>query len=66
MAKFKEGDVVELKSGGPPMTIDEVIVDGLQEIMYKCQWFTAQKHLKHKTFHENQLRRYIKPKGRRP
>ena len=39
MAEFEEGDVVQLKSGGPPMTITEVLSDG----QYKCEWFEGSK-----------------------
>lgn len=36
---FKVGDIVELKSGGPPMTVTAVSTNlvGYREI--KCQWF---------------------------
>ena len=39
MAKFKEGDIVQLKSGGPPMTVCEVFGDGDHE----CKWFSGKK-----------------------
>ncbi|MGX8010354.1 YodC family protein [Mesorhizobium sp. ORM8.1] len=32
---FKTGDVVKLKSGGPPMTVS----DGAASGMYLCHWF---------------------------
>lgn len=35
MAQFKVGDVVQLKSGGPKMTVAEVLSDG----KLWCQWF---------------------------
>lgn len=35
MAQFKEGDVVKVKSGGPPMTVESVNADG----SYTCVWF---------------------------
>jgi uncharacterized protein YodC (DUF2158 family) len=37
--EFQPGDVVQLKSGGPPMTIDEVRTDGT----LLCQWFVGSK-----------------------
>ena len=37
MAEFKVGDIVQLKSGGPKMTIDIVLGDG----ELKCQWFAG-------------------------
>lgn len=40
MAKFKEGEIVQLKSGGPKMTIKEVF--GADD-KYMCQWFAGSK-----------------------
>lgn len=42
--RFKKGDVVVLKSGGPPMSIDalpgEIAVGmGKRESEYLCRWF---------------------------
>ena len=36
---FKVGDIVQLKSGGPPMTVTQVNTNlvGISEV--KCQWF---------------------------
>lgn len=42
MTKFKEGDVVFLKSGGPAMTITELEDD---QVSF-CEWFD-----KHHAFH---------------
>ena len=40
--KFKTGNVVKLKSGGPPMTIIKAeIYDGIK--YFKCQWFVEEK-----------------------
>jgi len=39
-AQFKVGDVVELKSGGPKMTVREVDEDG----MVNASWFAGSKH----------------------
>jgi uncharacterized protein YodC (DUF2158 family) len=36
-SKFKVGDVVELKSGGPRMTVQSVEEDGTT----RCLWFVA-------------------------
>jgi uncharacterized protein YodC (DUF2158 family) len=36
---FKVGEIVELKSGGPPMTIVEVNTNLLGDCEIKCQWF---------------------------
>ena len=39
---FKVGDIVQLKSGGPPMTVTQVNTNlvGFSEI--ECQWFFGQ------------------------
>ena len=36
MAKFKEGEIVKLKSGGPKMTVQDFFDDSC-----RCQWFTG-------------------------
>lgn len=43
--RFKVGDMVRLKSGGPDMTINEVItnLDGEEKGKYRCQWFAGKK-----------------------
>ena len=55
MAKgaFKSGDIVELKSGGPKMTVKERS-DGDNE--YLCQWFGGKK-LEEGWFHSDSLKR---------
>ena len=37
--KPQVGDIVELKSGGPPMTVAEVNVNLLGQTEIKCVWF---------------------------
>lgn len=64
--KFKHGDIVVMKSGGPPMTVDKVPgdtrdygVDPIKE--YHCEWFkgaTAQRG----NFAEHLLDKYVPPK----
>ncbi len=36
---FKAGDIVELKSGGPPMTIVEVNTNMVGHVEIVCTWF---------------------------
>lgn len=64
--KFKRGDVVVMKSGGPPMTVDQVpgdpIYPGSERVRteYHCEWFkgaSAQKGM----FAEHLLEMYVKP-----
>jgi uncharacterized protein YodC (DUF2158 family) len=43
MATFKPGDVVQLKSGGPKMTVDHVDKDHLDKERCFCQWFAGAK-----------------------
>jgi len=64
---FNHGDVVVMKSGGPPMTVDKVPGDVTSKYdrdpltEYHCEWFkgaTAQ----HGTFAEHLLETYVPPK----
>lgn len=64
--RFKKGDVVVIKSGGPPMTVDKVpgdfAYDGASRPMteYHCEWFkgaTAQQD----HFGEHLLEAYTPP-----
>lgn len=65
--KFEHGDIVVMKSGGPPMTVDKVPGDVRYELSgekydeYRCEWFkgaTAQNG----TFGEHLLKEYVPPK----
>lgn len=65
--KFNHGDIVVMKSGGPPMTIDKVPGDRVNSYShdtykeYHCEWFkgaTAQQG----TFGEHLLETYVPPK----
>ncbi len=52
MATFNEGDVVMLKSGGPPMTVDSHIEEGV-----RCVWFDKSER-KTSIFNENTLEKF--------
>lgn len=67
---FNKGDVVVMKSGGPPMTVDKVpgdvkssgILSAYDEkyTEYRCEWFKgATKH--HGLFGQH-LEKYVPPK----
>lgn len=49
--KFKSGDIVKLKSGGPDMTVQRY--DKLNS-GYRCQWFAGKK-LESGVFPENSV-----------
>lgn len=59
---FKDGDLVQLKSGGPAMTVLEVNDAG----MVICTWFDSKDESQEKAFKENLLKIYKKPKPTRP
>ena len=43
--KYKTGDIVELKSGSPKMTVSQYQDLGLDnEANVQCQWFSGSKH----------------------
>ena len=52
MAKFKVGDIVQLKSGGPSMTISHL--SSGDDPKYSCTWFNGKK-LEHGQFLEETL-----------
>lgn len=57
MANFKKGDIVILKSGGPPMT-----VKSLQEKKVICVWWDEQiNDYKEREFDEDLLEKYEIP-----
>jgi uncharacterized protein YodC (DUF2158 family) len=62
-AKFSVGDVMQLKSGGPAMTISEIIKDhgGRLTGSYRCKWFKGASHETF-VFEEETLQPYVAPK----
>lgn len=43
---YNRGDIVKLKSGGPDMTVKEVITNSTTDEFtgsYRCQWFAGKK-----------------------
>jgi uncharacterized protein YodC (DUF2158 family) len=55
--KFNDGDVVQLKSGGPLMTISRY--NG-ERAAYYCQWFSGNE-LSAEHFRESALELYVEP-----
>jgi uncharacterized protein YodC (DUF2158 family) len=54
--KFKIGDIVELKSGGPKMTVKGPNTFGERDDEYSCQWFGGKK-LEYGVFPADSLKR---------
>ena len=52
MNTFKVGDVVQLKSGGPQMTIADCYGDNI----YRCEWFIKDDELKFDNFAGDSLK----------
>ena len=61
MDNFQVGDVVQMKSGGPTMTISELVRDG----RLFCQWFDKDGALKTGYFQPAQLKK-AEPQDDRP
>ena len=63
---FNKGDVVVMKSGGPPMTVDKVPGDSLSEYAgsvyqsYRCEWFKGA-NAQAGTFGEHLIETYTPP-----
>lgn len=55
-SKFKVGDVVQLKSGGPAMTVDELNNSG----NYWCVWFKGASR-ERGNFASDTLKPYVAP-----
>lgn len=62
MAKrFKTGDIVQLKSGGPKMTVENY--EALNGRMVECQWFAGSK-LSSGYFEEDSLKPVTEEPGK--
>lgn len=59
---FNLGDVVQLKSGGPAMTVTHVSTNSRDEPAAWCEWFTGHEP-KSASFAMASLRTYVKPNG---
>ena len=55
--KFDAGDLVQLKSGGPVMTVEKLVIDHRQvwSGYYGCSWFAGAKD-NHRNFAEAALK----------
>jgi uncharacterized protein YodC (DUF2158 family) len=56
--KFSEGDVIQLKSGGPLMTIENAFEPVAGKQTYRCTWFDGKNELKRAEFKEEALEKY--------
>lgn len=60
MAEFNNGDLVQLKSGGPKMVVDSMHTPQFGDdtrTQYRCKWFSGAKH-NSETFHADALQSY--------
>jgi len=66
--EFHYGDIVVLKSGGPPMTVDILPGDQISSYSpetwttYGCVWFRGA-HMERGHFEEHLLKKFESPKG---
>ena len=61
--KFKPGDKVQLISGGPIMTVEGYETGSANERKVKCVWFDEKNKPQEKTFAEELLKPYQRPKA---
>ncbi|WP_226501420.1 DUF2158 domain-containing protein [Pseudomonas sp. MWU16-30322] len=51
MSNIEKGDVVALKSGGPSMTVNDIVAEwGTGEMLAKCTWFNSSDMTQHENF----------------
>jgi len=62
MARFASGDAVQLKSGGPKMTVSGPV--GYRPGYYHCKWFAGSK-LNEGQFAEDELQPYAEDSGKK-
>jgi len=60
MSDFDDGDLVQLRSGGPAMTIKE-----FSQGTYVCEWFTKEQELRTAKFSPASLAKYAPPQQTR-
>ncbi|MEC3860439.1 DUF2158 domain-containing protein [Mesobacterium sp. TK19101] len=58
-SKFSPGDIVQLKSGGPAMTVSKVN-DSMGSQTYTCEWFKGASN-ERAVFQEDTLKEYVAP-----
>ena len=58
-SKFSPGDIVQLKSGGPAMTVSKVN-DSVSGQSYTCEWFKGASN-ERAVFQEDTLKIYVAP-----
>ena len=58
--KYKVGDIVQLRSWSPKMTVNCVPKDSLENDYYVCVWFDHNHNFKEKKFKEGALE-LVKP-----
>lgn len=59
--KFKEGDIVKLKSGGPDMTIEKVVISAITKEasgFIRCVWFEGV--VKHESLFKKDMLELVK------
>ena len=58
---FKQGDLVQLRSGGPAMTVSTCPSDPASGKLYQCVWFKGATR-DHAGFSEHLLKAFVAPK----
>jgi uncharacterized protein YodC (DUF2158 family) len=68
MPQFNPGDIVQLNSGGPPMTVDWCKVDASEsgQGQAKCTWFDKKNNPRFQIFPATSLRLYSEPAEKKP